>query len=84
MPVRPGRPVPVFVCDDTVSIRQLVLAVAVPGFPLVFSVPLLTVQGGPGALAWASCPSCSGRPAVLLCADATAAALAMRLFAASA
>jgi hypothetical protein len=33
MPIRARRPVPVFVRDETVSIRQLVLARVVPGFP---------------------------------------------------
>jgi hypothetical protein len=40
--------VSVFVRDDTVSIRQPVLAMALPGFPPVFTVSLADVRGGLG------------------------------------
>jgi hypothetical protein len=48
MPIRARRPVSVFVRDDTVSIRQLMLAEAVPGFPPVFTVSFADVRDGPG------------------------------------
>ena len=50
MPIRARRPVSVFVRDDTVSIRQFVLAVAVPGFPPVFTVSFADVWGGLGCV----------------------------------
>ena len=45
MPIPVRRPMPVFVRDDTVSIRQLVLARATPGFPPVFTVSFADVRG---------------------------------------